>query len=54
LIGYFVGNISTKNIKIYSHVLELEQAKGGTFFETRCNQLNCYRQLQLLPIVIYV
>jgi len=36
LIAYFIGNISTKNIKICSCVSNLWQAIGGTFFETRC------------------
>jgi len=36
LIAYFIGSISAKNIKIRSRVSKLRQAKGGTFFETRC------------------
>jgi len=36
LIAYFIRNISAKNIKIHSRVSKLQQAKGGTFSETRC------------------
>jgi len=36
LIAYFISNISAKNIKIHSCVSKLYQAKGWTFFETRC------------------
>jgi len=36
LIAHFIGSISVKNIKIRSRVSKLRQAKGGTFFETRC------------------
>jgi len=36
LIAYFISNISAKNIKIHSRAPKLQQAKGGTFFETRC------------------
>jgi len=39
LIAYLIANISAKNIKIRSHVSKLQQAKGGTSFETRCTGL---------------
>jgi len=40
LIAYYIGNISVKNIKIRSHVSELQQAKGGTFFATQRNYIS--------------
>ena len=33
-----IGNISTKNIRIHSSVSKSQQAKGGTFFKTRCSE----------------
>jgi len=37
LIAYFIGNIS---VKIHSRVSKLQQAKGGTFFQTRCSWIS--------------
>jgi len=37
LVAYFISNICAKNIKIHSCASKLQQAKGGTFFETRCS-----------------
>jgi len=44
LVGYFIGNISAKNIKIRSQVSKLWQAIGGTFLrhgedKVKLNQL---------------
>jgi len=36
--------------KIRSHVSELQQAKGGTFVETRCT---CYAHVVIIPIALY-
>jgi len=36
LIAYFIGNVFAKITKIRSCMPKLYQAKGGTFFETRC------------------
>ena len=37
LIAYFIDNISAKKYPNPSCVSKLQQAKGGTFFETRCS-----------------
>jgi len=38
LIAYFIGNISAKKISKFVHMCQkLHQAKGETFFETRCS-----------------
>jgi len=39
LIAYFIGNISAKKYQ-NACVSRLQQAKGGTFFETRCTSLS--------------
>jgi len=36
LIAYFIGNISAKEYQNPFTCQKLQQAKGGTFFETRC------------------
>jgi len=43
LIAYFISNISAKNVKVRSRVSNLQQAKGGTFFETRCSASRWYK-----------
>jgi len=37
-VAYIISNISAKNIKIRSHVSKLQQAEGGTFFDTLTTQ----------------
>ena len=40
LIAYFIGNISAKKYQNPFMCVKVMAAKGGTFFETRCNVLH--------------